>query len=264
MSGDLYHVLQGTISRSTLRDEVTSKNLSRSRFVKYFTNLSGNFGILFEGSSQILSVPWNDVIQYSHIVMFFGKQFNQLRPWGPVFWFKTDPEYAHHVFRSFALEYFGNSRALAQLFAAYKNCMCTIYCKRSLDAVSPSTSTRAKMPTFNFEQARAFQSSFNNMCRYSFLTCFSDFNDYSMPILLTSDFSMYLNASKHIFPEQWVFLLSHRNINRDRNGNDLTEFKECQVFISLLMLQRMAIFRCLPHWCLILSTAMYGWGTRIL
>ncbi len=158
MSGNLYHVLQGTISRSTLRDEVTSKNLSRSQFIKYFTNLSGNFGISFEGSSQILSVPWNDVIQYSHIVMFFGKQFNQLRPWGPVFWFKTDPEYAHHVFWSFALEYFGDSRASVQLFAAYKNCMCTIYCKRSLNAVSPSTSTRAKMPTFNFKQARAFQS----------------------------------------------------------------------------------------------------------
>jgi hypothetical protein len=84
-----------------------------------------------------------------------------------------------------------------------------------------------------------------------------------MPILSPFDFTMYLNASKHIFfREQWAFLSSHRNIHRDRDGNDLTEFKERQVFISLLILQRMANFRCLPHWCLILSTAMYGWGTR--
>jgi hypothetical protein len=174
-----------------------SKNLSRSQFVKYFTNLSGNFGILFDGLSQKLSAP----CQYSHIVTFFGKQFDQLRPWGLVFWFKTNPEECvhHHVFLCFASEYFGDSQALVQLFAAYKNCMCTIYRyhKCNLDDVSTSTSMRTKMPPSN-----AFQSMFDNICRYSFLTCFSNFNDYSMPILSTSDFSMYLNTSKHIFPEQ--------------------------------------------------------------
>ena len=30
--------------------------------------------------------------------MFFGKSFNQSRPWGPVFRFKSDPEYAHRLF----------------------------------------------------------------------------------------------------------------------------------------------------------------------
>ncbi len=41
IAGDFFHVLQGTISRSTLHDEVTSNNPSQSRFMKYFTNLSG-------------------------------------------------------------------------------------------------------------------------------------------------------------------------------------------------------------------------------
>ena len=59
-----------------------------------------------------------------------------------------------------------------------------------------------------------------------------------------------------------MFLSSHCNINHDRDGNALTEFKERQVFISLLILQQMANFRCLPHWCLIMPTAMYAWGTR--
>jgi hypothetical protein len=92
--------------------------------------------------------------------------------------------------------------------------------------------------------------------------CFSNFNDYSTPILSTSDFLNFLNASKNIFPKQWVFLSSHHNINHNRDGNALTEFKKLQVFISFLILQQMVNFRCLPHWCLILSFAMYGWGTR--
>ena len=55
---------------------------------------------MFNGTNQVLSVPWYDVIQYSKTVMFFGKCFDQLRPWGPVLRFKTDPEYVHHVCRS--------------------------------------------------------------------------------------------------------------------------------------------------------------------
>ena len=51
-----------------------------------------------------------------------------MRPWGPVFWLKNDPD-AHHVFRSFVSEYFGDSRASPQLFAVYKDCMCMIYCE---------------------------------------------------------------------------------------------------------------------------------------
>jgi hypothetical protein len=80
-----------------------------------------------------------------------------------------------------------------------------------------------------------------------------------MPILNTTDFTIYL---KHIFIQQRVFLSSHRNINRERDGDDLTEFKERQVFMALLMLQQVSHFRSLPHWCLILLTAMYGWGMR--
>jgi hypothetical protein len=76
---------------------------------------------------------------------------------------------------------------------------------------------------------------------YSFLHCFTDFNDYSMPILQTSDFTNYLNASKNIVASQWAsFLFSHCNINRDCDGNHLTEYNERQVFITLLLLQRMS------------------------
>ena len=50
--------------------------------------------------------------------------------------------------------------------------------------------------------------------------CFSNFNDYLMPILSTSDFLNFLNASKNIFPEQWVFFIVtlqyHSRLRRQR------------------------------------------------
>ncbi len=79
MSGDSFYVLQGTISRATLYNEIRSNNLTKSQFMKYFANRSEDFGISFEGSNKILSVPWNDVIQYSHIIMFVAKGFDQLQ-----------------------------------------------------------------------------------------------------------------------------------------------------------------------------------------
>ena len=101
--------MQGILIRSTLGHEVVSKSLSRGLFTKYFLNRSGDFGISFDGYKTILSVPWHDVIHCAQVLMFFGKSFDQSRPWGPVFRFKLDPKYAHHVFFQFALEYFGDS-----------------------------------------------------------------------------------------------------------------------------------------------------------
>ena len=64
--------MQGTIQRATLHDELQSSNLSRGRFKKYFDNCSGDIGVSFDGSDTILSVPWQDIIHYSHIIMFLA------------------------------------------------------------------------------------------------------------------------------------------------------------------------------------------------
>ncbi len=98
MSGDHFVVMQGTINQVTLFNELQSNNLLKSHFKKYLDNMSGDIGIAFDGCEVILSIPWHDIIHFSHVIMFFGKLFDQSRPWGPVFRFKNNPEYTHHVF----------------------------------------------------------------------------------------------------------------------------------------------------------------------
>jgi hypothetical protein len=66
-------------------DELQSNNLSKSCFKKYFDNKSSDIAIAFDGCKSILSVPWHDIIHYSHVIMFFGKPFDQSHPLGPVF-----------------------------------------------------------------------------------------------------------------------------------------------------------------------------------
>jgi hypothetical protein len=54
--------------------------------------------------------------------MFFGKAVDQSCPWGPVFQFKTDPEYAHHVFLS-TLE----TRAPRRISTLHTMSVCVIF-----------------------------------------------------------------------------------------------------------------------------------------
>jgi hypothetical protein len=162
MAGDAFYVMQGTLIRATLHDQLAATKLSTSRFKKSFFNKDGDFGFSFEGCSTILSIPWYDVIHCSNVVMFFGKCFDQSRPWGPVFRFKSDPEYAHHVFRQFASEYFGDSRVSSQLFTAYKDCLNQFY--RTRYAALISTPPNRAMNMFSSDSARRFQSVFDNIC----------------------------------------------------------------------------------------------------
>ena len=71
----------------------------------------------------------------------------------------------------------------------------------------------------------------------------------------------YLYLSKCIFPQQWKFLsMAHGIYSRD--ADNLQDCKERQIFMVLLNLQRLANFRTLKHWAMVISTAYYGWGAK--
>jgi hypothetical protein len=70
-------------------------------------------------------------------------------------------------------------------------------------------------------------------CKHAFLNCMYDYNDYSQPLILEEDFMNYLNLSKRLFPLHWDFLCCCRGINQ-WDGDNLQDFKGCQVFLILL------------------------------
>ena len=138
--------------------------------------------------------------------------------------------------------------------------MCSIYWARCVNTGTTSRQTRWTS-SFDTDRSWLFQFHFDLYCKLAFNNCFSKFNDYTMPIILTSDFTNFQHLSKKIYPDVWAYLSLHCNVNEDRDGPTLTAFKERQVFIMILILLRQSNYCSLTHWCLILSTAMYGWGT---
>ena len=114
----------------------------------YLDNHSGDVGVTIDGCDTILSVPWQDIINYSHTIMFFGKPFDQSRPWTPVCRFKNNQKYALHIFHQIASEYFGNLRTSLQLFAVYKECLCSVYRVRCVAIKKCPHSTMTKQGCF--------------------------------------------------------------------------------------------------------------------
>ena len=121
-------------------------------------------------------------------------------------------QHAHHIFRQFASEYFGDSWASSMLFIKYQ--------QTRLDAAAEifmssqgNKSSASKLfhdSLFKTKRAQLFQYWFDRYCEHAFLNCINSYNDYSQPLLVPDDFMNYLNLLKRIFPQQWeVLAMAH-------------------------------------------------------
>ena len=159
-------------------------------------------------------------------------------------------QHAHHILRQFSSEYFGDSRACSMLYIEYQQAR--LDCASAdlfHDNKTCSETNIFNESSFNRDNVRLFQKWFDGYCKYAFVNCMHHYNDYSQPLILPKDFTNYLELLKYIFPQQWSFLQSTRSI-QSRDGDVLQEYKERQIFMVLLNLQRLANFRVLKHWAM--------------
>ena len=173
------------------------------------------------------------------------------------------PQHTHHIFCQFASEYFGNSRACSMLYIEYQQARLDAAVEELVTSqgITASASNLFQESLFKTKRAQQFQHGFDCYCEHAFLNCMNSYNDYSQPLLVPDDFMNYLYLLKRIFPQQWEFLATTHGIC-SRDGDDLQDYKEHQIFMTLLKLQRLANFRTLKHWAMVISTAYYGWGVK--
>jgi hypothetical protein len=238
------------------------KSLTKHQFIDAFSNEIGDIAIRFESISTWLTIPWRDIIHASQSIMLFGDPISQGCLFTSLFW-KMKPQHLHHILRQFASEYFGDSRACSMLFIEYRQARldAAVAELQSLNKAS-ALSNLFQQSLFNSDEVQQFQYWFDWYCQYAFINCMNQYNDYSQPLILADDFMNFLNLSKKIFPQQWDFLAVTHGIQM-RDGDELQEYKEWQIFMVMLNLQRLANFRTLKHWAMVISTAYYGWGGKI-
>jgi hypothetical protein len=172
-------------------------------------------------------------------------------------------QHAHHIFCQFASEYFGDSPASSILFIEYQQARLDAAAEifMSSQGNTSSASNLFHDSSFKTERAQRFQYWFDRYCEHAFLNCMNSYNNNSQPLLVPDDFMNYLYLSKRIFPQQWEFLATARGIY-SRDADNLQDYKERQIFMVLLNLQRLADFQTLKHWVMVISTVYYGWGAK--
>jgi hypothetical protein len=136
-------------------------------------------------------------------------------------------QHAHHIFRQFASEYFGDSQASSMLFIEYQQARLDAAAEifMSSQVNTSSASNLFHDSSFKTERAQRFQYWFDRYCEHAFLNCTNSYNDCSQPLLVPDDFMNYLNLSKPIFPQQWEFLAKARGIY-SRDADNLQDYKE--------------------------------------
>jgi len=153
------------------------------------------------------------------------------------------PQHEHHIFCQFASEYYGNSQACSMLYIKYQQARLDAVVEEVVtsQSITASASIFFQESSFKTERAKQFQHWFDCYCGHAFINCINSYNDYSQSLLIPDDFMNYLYLLKCIFPQQWEFLATTRGIcSRDRD--DLQDYKEHQIFMVLLNLQRLASF----------------------
>ena len=261
ISGRLYYNLLGCVSVAASNDAVRL-GMSVGQFDTEYFNDSGGFVFSFDESVHKLTFSWQDVVEHSADVMFYGRRFEGGRLYDAhLFKNKINRQYIHHIFRHVSSELVGDALACAQLYACYQKRI-----RRSLEhQLSQAAANEAGLydrQTFNTPRGKLFRKMFDGLCKNAFLSCMSRFQDYTQPIISNADFMLYLALAKHVFSDQWRFLASLRSIDAKKDSPALTAYKERQVFCQLLSLQRMSNFRELSHWALVQTTCFYANGVR--
>jgi hypothetical protein len=197
MSSKRYFVLQGMITRSSHYDDISMKILTQRQFRDAFSNESGDVAIQFNGITTRLTVPWRDFINVSRYIMLFGFPFEHGQSFAKIFR-KMKAQHAHHIFRQFASEYFGDSCASSMLFIEYQQARLDAAAELCMSSQGNtlSASNLFHDSSFKTERAQRFQYWFDRYCKHAFLNCVNSYNDYSQPLLVPDDFMNIMDRVK--------------------------------------------------------------------
>ena len=146
------------------------------------------------------------------------------------------------------------------IYTTYQNRLRLIWEMKHKHALASNTGLFDKQ-TQKIDKGKLFCKYLNQLCKSSFRWCMTECQYYSMPIVSTTDFLVFIHLTKKVFDPQWYFLVGLQNIWYN-NSKPLKAYKKQQVFCQILALQHMANFWKLTYWSLIQTTAYYGLGVE--
>jgi hypothetical protein len=95
---------------------------------------------------------------------------------------KNNDNYAHHVFRHFSAQYYGDSKQSTILYASFLNCLRNNASRREADALAREANIYDKQ-TLLTKPVKQFCAVFNKHCKNAFISSITRFQNYTDPLI---------------------------------------------------------------------------------
>ncbi len=260
MNNEEYILLKCNLIRNDYHVRIKESTVTTLEFKNSYHNNFG-FHVQFDGMSDgddgKMHFAWRSLVQSPMDFLFFGAPLMENVDYNKIFRKKADANYAHHIFKQFAYECWGDGQASATLLNAY------LSNRREEERKSRSNGEKdfkGLLETLNFrgKEVKEFFDSVNNVIKERVVKAVSTMQFYTEPLIGQEVISGWINKANKIFPMLMLILSALRGVTG--GASKFIQSKWNQVLFQLFTLSRMASPKNLIWFSFIQSVANYGQG----
>ena len=162
LSGRKYVCLKATIKTARMHHDAINGLISRAQLQTLYERNEG-FTLSFDGTSELLTLSWRDVVDLSDELLIFGRPFESSRNYDLLFRRKNSEAYVKQVFQEVSRETWGDHVASYALLCSYLNRLLELAQKRTT-----KSSAIELLDFYETDKADLFFKVFDNRCRIAF------------------------------------------------------------------------------------------------
>eukprot|EP00956_Cyclotella_meneghiniana_P024622 scaffold49684_cov59-Cyclotella_meneghiniana.AAC.1 len=265
INGVDYYCFDVNVSHASLHSEMKAGLLTPEQVGTLFSRKNG-FSVIIGGHDNLkLTVQWDQVIEYSTSLMFFGPPSTRTRLYSDLFTNLKSIQTIRSVFHWYSHETRGDSMASHALLSSYLNAE-----NRVLHAKKGKKTTKIKLPKMNVETVPQGGSKLvqrvNEDCKTAFQAATRGWTDVQAPLISEAMYDSWVTQAKSQYSNLWKSLAQVRGITGAKKYADLVPGKERQVLNQMLAKFRNRNTKVLTWWSLIETVALLAWsvGTTAL
>eukprot|EP00956_Cyclotella_meneghiniana_P002616 scaffold3063_cov57-Cyclotella_meneghiniana.AAC.2 len=225
------------------------------------------FGIIIGGDDNLkLTIQWDQVIEYSTSIMFFGPPSDRTRLYSDLFTNLKNIKSIRAVFHWYTHETRGDSMASHALLSAYLAAENRVLSTK----MKSKKKSKIKLPKMAVESipeggTRLVQR-INDDCKTAFQNATRGWTDVQAPLISEPMYQSWVDQAKLQFPSLWESMADVRGISGRKSKAEMVQGKERQVLNQMLAKFRNRNTKVLTWWSLIETVALLTWsvGTTAL
>ena len=258
INAELFYSFDVTILNATLHQFIKDGHYSEDQLKELYSRKQG-FSISIQGDRTInLPFTWQQVVEFSSSLMFFGPLVSRNRVYSDLFKNVTDLKAIRSIYLWFMFETAGDVDASHELSNAYliaeNKALTSMYAK--LMNTTRVMSIEEIIPP----DGNSILSTINSECRQAIRDATTSWCDPYQPFITSHQYDRWIDGVTRGFPQMWANFSHARGLTARKKDNSLYEGKRRMVLHQILCNFRQRNNHSLTWWTMIESLALMAWS----